>query len=506
MKLQFIIAVMLLSFGLMAQPGSVDTTFNGGVFPMTDGDISAMVKQANGKILLAGDLVRYNGDSVPNVIRIDQDGNLDNTFALTGYTENRKIDNIFLMNDNSFMVAINSGSNTFKLIHFFENGQRDPSFSSFNNLIDDASVHYSWQGYGVSDCVQLPDGSYLACGGMRLLIDYQASGATDYVLIGVAHLSANGSLDLAKFVYSTTSNSAIRLGSFGSPSAHDIEPTGGGYLIGGYFSKLLNHSTDCILKLNSDLSVNTSFTIPAGHGPDGAVYKILQLSDGKMLIGGYFFMYDSTTDSRCVKRLFADGSIDTTFNQGNFGVSGSSLFASYSVSDIFKLNNGKFVITGFGFVLYNSQGRSTGYSVINEDGTNDTSYHTYPGTYGAWGLVQPNSIVELNNGKLLIGGNFTSINGYSDAWNLARLNTNNYATALPQIVTGNELSLYPNPASNQIFIDGLGEPTNYKLFDLNGRLLQQGNYANRESIELRDLEQGVYFIQINNNTLKFVKQ
>jgi hypothetical protein len=67
------------------------------------------------------------------------------------------------------------------------------------------------------------------------------------------------------------------------------------------------------------------------------------------------------------------------------------------------------------------------------------------------------------------------------------------------------LSIYPNPANHEIFnsnIEGIDQ-----ILDAQGRVVILENIQNsNQAIDLRKLESGVYFIAVNGQTSRFVKQ
>lgn len=72
------------------------------------------------------------------------------------------------------------------------------------------------------------------------------------------------------------------------------------------------------------------------------------------------------------------------------------------------------------------------------------------------------------------------------------------------------VNLYPNPATQVIYIEHARSNDRFSIFDVNGRLLRNGNY--NDSIDIRNLNKGLYFIKVSdeegkrNKILKFVKQ
>ncbi len=75
-------------------------------------------------------------------------------------------------------------------------------------------------------------------------------------------------------------------------------------------------------------------------------------------------------------------------------------------------------------------------------------------------------------------------------------------------VGGSELSmpsiqLYPNPAFNQIQLEGAQIGDHFKVVTLTGSVLSTGTYAG--SIDVTNLSNGVYLLQINGQTVEFIK-
>lgn len=71
------------------------------------------------------------------------------------------------------------------------------------------------------------------------------------------------------------------------------------------------------------------------------------------------------------------------------------------------------------------------------------------------------------------------------------------------------LNLYPNPARENIVIKGASDAA-YKIFNIAGRILKSGNGDLTQGINVADLTEGVYFIEVKVNNqvsiLKFIKE
>jgi hypothetical protein len=71
------------------------------------------------------------------------------------------------------------------------------------------------------------------------------------------------------------------------------------------------------------------------------------------------------------------------------------------------------------------------------------------------------------------------------------------STGINEIAVAPTYSVYPNPSTQNIFIDGKAGFI-YKLFDMNGRVVLQSLKVttDHEQIDTDELKQGVYFLYI----------
>lgn len=177
----------------------------------------------------------------------------------------------------------------------------------------------------------------------------------------------------------------------------------GKIVIVGEFGLYDGVSGNGIAQLNSNGSLDTSFATGTGAGP---LYSVAVQPDGKVIIGGGFVEYNGTAVNR-IARLNADGSYDTGFNVGSG--------ASDQVSAIAVQSDGKILIGGR-FIGYNFQPANR-IARINTDGSVDSTFNS--------GLGANDEIRDIDiqpNGKIIIGGVFTSYDGTA-VNRVARLNT-----------------------------------------------------------------------------------
>ena len=90
-------------------------------------------------------------------------------------------------------------------------------------------------------------------------------------------------------------------------------------------------------------------------------------------------------------------------------------------------------------------------------------------------------------------------------------NSECFPTAVTNVVAGNTLSIFPNPAYNELTIQSTSEPiTKVCIMDLLGQTVSSRQFAVgglQQTLNVAALSAGVYFVQVNNTEVrKFVKE
>ena len=364
--------------------GSVDNTFNSG--SGANSYIVTMDIQSDGKIIIGGYFSSYNGVAIENIARLNEDGTLDPAFNPgTGY--NTTVLTAKIKNDGKIVVGgikYTSSSGAIRVL------ETDGSLSaSFNSGIGPNRGVYA-------TCCQ-SDGKIIVGGFF-----------TSYNRLGGNHIirfNANGSLD-ATFNPGTGANDIIYTTNLQSD---------GKIIIGGSFSSYNGVTRNLIARLNTDGSLDTAFN--SGTDANYFVRSSCIQTDGKIIIGGNFRSYDGVT-RRCIARLNNDGSLDTTFNPGT-GIDPNSAY-----SNVYSINiqaDGKIIIGGH-FSKYNDISRRN-IARLNADGSLDNSFNPGSGPNDIYtgGVIY--SMDFQNDGKIIIGGGFTKYSG-TPINCIARLNAN----------------------------------------------------------------------------------
>jgi uncharacterized delta-60 repeat protein len=139
----------------------------------------------------------------------------------------------------------------------------------------------------------------------------------------------------------------------------------------------------------------------------GNVSSSVVQSDGKLVIGGTFTSYNGTSINR-IGRVNTDGSLDATFNVGTG--------ANQLISKVLLQSDGKIIIVG-NFTTYNGTAKNR-IVRLNSDGSIDGTFNI-----GTGANSQIYSAALQSDGKIVIGGTFTSYNGTTGVNRLARLNS-----------------------------------------------------------------------------------
>ena len=177
----------------------------------------------------------------------------------------------------------------------------------------------------------------------------------------------------------------------------------GKILAAGAFTTLGGQAQSYLGRLNPDGTLDTGFASRA----DSWVESVALQADGKILVGGDFGTLCGQS-RYYIGRLNADGSLDTGFNPG----------ADSYVACLALQADGKILVGGL-FSTLGGQSRSQ-IGRLNRDGTVDTGFS--PGAGRADGFSpQVSSIALQADGRILVGGYFTSLGGQART-NIGRLN------------------------------------------------------------------------------------
>ena len=236
----------------------------------------------------------------------------------------------------------------------------------------------------------------------------------------------------------------------------------GKLIIGGSFTSYNGVSANKIIRLNVDGSIDSTFL--TGSGFNGNVHSIGIQSDGKIIVGGKFTSYNGSNFTQRLCRLNINGTFDSTFQfnlvtltwlnpviwsiavdssdsiyiSGGFDtvviklIPNGSLDGGFSVGSgfggsgselvkVIKLQLDGKLLCGGSFISYNGDVGIRKLVRLNGNGTADTQ-NFQPLAFPSSSAIRVNEIHIQSDGKILVGGNFTTYDNV-DALRLIRFNT-----------------------------------------------------------------------------------
>jgi uncharacterized delta-60 repeat protein len=283
-------------------------------------------------------------------------------------------------------------------------------FTSFNNIIVNCLIRLNSDGS--------LDNSFTTGTGFSHSVSYIAIQSDGKILVGGSFTTFNG----------TTVGRIVRLNSDGTLDTTFTTNTGTGFngvveaieiqsdgkiVVGGQFTTFNGTTVNYLTRLNSNGSLDTDFDTATGAGFNYIVSAIKIQSDGKIVVGGYFTTFDGTT-TRYLTRLNSGGSLDTDF----VAAAGTGFINTVFVIQI--QSDGK-ILVGGGITSFNGTTVNR-IARLNSDGSLDTAFTTNAGT----GFTATLGVYDMgiqSDGKIVVGGNFTAFND-TTANNLVRLNSN----------------------------------------------------------------------------------
>lgn len=439
--------------------GSRDATFNP---PAMNGGVDRSVVQADNKVVITGGFSAVGGVTRPGIARLNQDGSLDTTFVVSSTLNYRT--GLAIQPDGKVLYSTMNQA----LVRLNTDGSRD---NSFNVAFD---PQYLFEAYDIE--IQ-PNGRVLAGG----LFGY----GTD-AYYGVARYNTDGTLD---------GSFARQIALFGEVNSVSLTSEGKVIAAGDQF-KLgsLGTSSRRITKLNSDGTVDPSFTGKIGGDPRGRAVAIQP--DGKIIAGGEFLTANGVF-AHNIARFFPNGSIDTSFkgtsdkvvNTVVVDANGRTLLGTASgitrlkadgtIDETFTVSSqisqmdaqtivlqpdGKMLIGGRS-VLTSPALNSVGIIRLLPSGQLDQSFAMFENT------LYVNEIELLPNGQMYVGGGFVNYGGTGNH-RLAKLNVNGSVDTsfTPTDTINSSVFAVAQQADGKVLIGGAFDFISGKLWRMFGRL------------------------------------
>lgn len=368
-KNNLIIILLIITNICLGQPGEIDLSFNsedtgyslGRGF--SNANVQSTALQSDGKIIVVGQLQgnTYNETLInSNIIRLNQDGSIDNTFSNSGIPNN-KINEVVILPDDKIIIAGQFTTfgvqNCGRIARLSSNGTIDLSFNSIG-------VNSS-----IEELVLQDDGKIIIGGSF-------STGSSSKVL----RLNGDGTID-------TTFNSGTNTNNTVTSIAIDES---GNYYVGGQFTTFNGVAKSKIVKLLSDGSIDNTFAIGSGI-TNGNVYDLIINKQNAIMVLGSFNAYNSSSANNIIA-LNPNGTKNVGFNSPF-----SSGLERYLYS-IVQLDDGSYIFGGF----YSSPASSFLYKTF-ENGIFDLNFDEFFQISIKGGVF---SVKKTADEDLIIGGSF----------------------------------------------------------------------------------------------------
>ena len=553
--------------------GTIDNSFTIGT-GFNSGGVWSIALQSDGKILAGGSFTSYNGSSANRIVRLNTDGTLDNSFTIGGGFYDQVL-SIALQTDGKILVGGEftsfNVSSANKIVRLNTDGTFDNSFTvgtGFNNYVASIAVQpdgkilavgefNSFNGSFVKKIARLNadgtiDNSFTIGSGFNYGVNSVALQTDGKILACGWFTSFNGSPSsrLARLNSDGTIDNSFTIGTGFNNSVWSVSvQTNGEILAGGKFTSFNGSPANRIARLNSNGTVDNSFT--TGTGFDDEIFSIILQPDEKILVGGKFSEFNGIVRNRVVRltnciastNVFTHSSCDpyTWINGVNYTASNNSAIHTIvggAISGCDSIVTLNLTITSplMGTDVISSCDSYTWINGVEYTTSNNTAIHTIIG--GA--ISGCDSIVTLNLTITAINTAVTQANdvltsqetGATYQWincsdnspiagatNVSFTATSNGSYAVKvtksgctetstcysvtavgvENVSATSYKLYPNPVTDVLTIESQGNVQQVTLYSITGQLLQTITpQSNVIEVDVAPYESGIYIVKIQN--------
>ena len=375
--------------------GTNDYSFT--IWSWFDALVRKILIQPDGKILIQGNFHTYNGIAAHQLIRLNNDWSIDETFSSGTGFDLSLLYALTIQDDGKILVGWDFSfyrwQSANKLIRLNTDGSRDNTF----DIID-------WFDGVVRSIAVQNDGKIIAGGGFA---SFRWSG-------GVLSCSDHQYTDQVscESPWSCEDGTSLDKATCEAPRCNDFEASPdettcleNGWLWEQMFvwvndnTRAESKAANGIIRLNSDWSRDTTFVMwewfDAGWFNPGHISTLAIQEDGKVIVGGTFTRYNGVATNKII-RLHTGGTMDTEFLMWNW--------FNGEVTSLLIQNNGNIVV-GWMFSSYDSI-RANKLARLHTNGTIDTEF---PMWIGFNDTIY--SLTIQDDQKLLVGGTFTAYNG-----------------------------------------------------------------------------------------------
>lgn len=487
--------------------GTLDTTFDTDgklttKFEYSSDELKKIIVLPDNKIIAIG-TSRYrqpNNAGFSNIVlsKYNSNGSLDVSFGNSGkvysvFGENvYTILNFVVQTDgkilvNAYYSVFPSSQFVFELIRYNANGSLDVTFGNNGKIVTTPIL---------LSLVNPTNGKFLFNG-----INNLPSGENEYTLI---KYNANGTID-----NSFGSNGTVAYNVGNSPFGYSsvvLQPDGK-IIASGSYSNLSGQLNYLTIRYNSNGTIDSTF------GTNGTIITPTQgnvnsnfvQSDEKIIVCGSSSNGSGINFSSI--KYDSNGTIDSSY--GINGIASISLDQYYQINSVYLQPDNKILVA---LSQYNPQQNANEFKVkrINADGSIDTDFGVDNGITTSFynGYNEAFSIGLQSDNKIIVAG--TTNNSINNDFAITRL-TNSLLSVDNFNENSLNLILYPNPVTNILNIKTLNELVinEYSIYNMLGQMIYKSADKNLK-INTTNFTNGIYSIKMKTSSgfinKKFIKE
>ncbi len=378
--------------------GTLDLSFDAGNF--TNGQVSAATLQPDGKLLIGGEFNKVHGVPHRGVARLNSDGTLDPSFdsPFDTFASPFGTKAMIIQPDGKIIgLSLSGGIGRFNNDGSIDSSFKIPRILSLDGLDDDTGVA-SNPGVAYSAILQ-PDGKLIVVGTFFHVITGIGTSAARSC---VARFNSDGTFDPSYNPGTGAANSS-------NPPATQVNymarqtvgANSGKIIIHGNFDSFDGHFVPGLARLNDDGSFDTTF-VPGSATFDYLVTGLFAQADDQILIFGSFDSFSGIACSRIV-RLTSSGPVDSGFATAAL----SDYDDTGAVTAVAQQPDGKLIVTG----VFHSLGGVVANNLVRleTNGAKDTSFDSISAGPAARNVNAV--LVRPGDGKIFAGGYFSTYGG-----------------------------------------------------------------------------------------------
>ncbi len=475
--------------------------------------------QTNNKIIGLGYLP-FSWEGNHFLVRYNTDGTIDTTFGNNGkvflpiISETIGYNQLKIQEDDKILISgmliIDNVTNTgFASMRYSSDGLLDLTYGNNGIVITDINNYTD-----SSTVIETQNDGKILIAGYSLI-------SPSFNILAISRYNSDGSLDTN---FGVNGISSFDLGTtvynnYSSSFAYDIEiQNDNKILIGGVIEEPNSIGHFCVIRLNYNGQIDSLFANNGIKVVDFPIYQDATLislkinSNNELILSGYGNYLFTNDYKMAVVKLDNSGNLDNLFAENgifltNFNNSVSDFsFDSELLFDDSILLVGATKNTNFDYDLMIIKLNQNGILDTNFNGTGYlTENFGYSGSFGR-------SILWEENGNLFISGSITNSSSFKNCL-VAKYMVEDLSTN--QLVKSN-FSIHPNPFKDNVninFKSSHSQVISFDLYDINGRKiknLEKNSYFNEGSnavnFELKDIQNGVYFIKIQSENETFTSK